>query len=92
MMIYPLNLKSYQKEIGAFVTLMCFFGPAHTLFSYLISFIFIDPNNALKFISIVYMISGFILPFVFKIISLGLDRCDGWVYSLSSIISQSVPL
>jgi hypothetical protein len=33
------------------------------------------------------MISGFILPFVFKIISLGLDRCDGWVYTISSIIS-----
>lgn len=26
------------------------------------------------------MVSGFVLPFVFKVISFGLDRCDGYVY------------
>jgi hypothetical protein len=62
---------------------MAAFGPSHTLFSYLISFAFIKPSNALKFISIVYMMAGFVVPFIFKIISMGLDRCQGYFYPIS---------
>jgi hypothetical protein len=63
------------------IKLMALFGPAHTLFSYFISFGFKKPQSALKFISLVYMVAGFIMPFIFKVISLGLDRCTGYVYS-----------
>lgn len=80
-LIYPLKLQAYQNKIGLFIQMMCLFGPAHTLFSYFISFGFTKPQTALKFISIIYMIAGFVMPFLFKILSLGLDRCEGYVYS-----------
>lgn len=63
------------------------FGPAHTLFSYLISFGFEKPQSALKFISLIYMVAGFIMPFIFKVISIGLDRCEGWIYTVTQLIS-----
>lgn len=74
------------------VKVMSLFGPAHILFSYLISFGFTNPQSALKFISLVYMVAGFVIPFVFKIISLGLDRCNGSVYVFTSFVSQGIPL
>jgi len=91
-LVYPLTLPAYQREIRSMVALMCLFGPAHTLFSYFISFGFSKPQSALKFISIAYMLSGFVLPFIFKIISLGVDRCEGWFYTSSQLISQGIPL
>ena len=69
------------------IKLLGAFGPAHILFSYLISFSFTDPQNALKFISIVYMISGFVLPFLLKVISIGIDRCDGYFYVVTQMFS-----
>ena len=71
---------------------MAMFGPAHTLFSYMISFAFTDPQTALKFISLVYMIAGFILPFVLKLISFGIDRCEGPVYVGTQLFAQAIPL
>jgi hypothetical protein len=62
---------------------MIAFGPAHILYSYLISFAFIQPQNALKFISIAYMLSGFIIPFVLKAISLKVDGCKGFFFVTS---------
>lgn len=62
---------------------MAIFGPAHILFSYFLSFAFKKPTSALKFISIIYMIAGFILPFIFKIISVGLTRCEAYTYRIS---------
>ena len=59
------------------ILLLAVFGPAHTLFSYLLSFFFLQPQSALKFISLIYMVAGFIMPFILKVISLGLDRCSG---------------
>lgn len=91
-MVYPLQLRAYQIHIWDMLKVMSLFGPAHILFSYLISFAFTNPQNALKFISLVYMVAGFILPFVFKIISLGLDRCQGSIYVVTSFISQGIPL
>lgn len=82
-LVYPLKLPAYQKEIKSMIALMALFGPAHTLFSYFISFAFSKPQSALKFISIAYMLSGFVIPFVFKMISLGVDRCEGWFYVTS---------
>ena len=38
------------------------------------------------------MLSGFVIPFVFKMISLGVDRCEGWFYLVSQILSQGIPL
>ena len=38
------------------------------------------------------MLSGFVIPFVFKIISLGVDRCEGWFYIGSQVVSQGIPL
>jgi hypothetical protein len=82
-LIYPLKLTGFQKNIDQLIKLMTVFGFAHTLFSYLISFAFKKPSNALKFISIVYMLAGFVVPFIFKMISMGLDRCQGYFYPLS---------
>lgn len=42
-LVYPLKLPAYQKEIKSMVGLMAMFGPAHTLFSYFISFAFSKP-------------------------------------------------
>ena len=67
-LVYPLKLTAYQAEIWSMIYLMAAFGPAHTLFSYLISFGFLKPQSALKFIALAYMIAGFVLPFVFKMI------------------------
>jgi hypothetical protein len=80
-LVYPLKLTAYQAEIWSMIYLMAAFGPAHTLFSYLISFGFLKPQSALKFIALAYMIAGFVLPFVFKMISLGVDRCQGTFYT-----------
>ena len=86
-LVYPLKLTAYQKEIKSMIALMALFGPAHTLFSYLISFGFSKPQSALKFISIAYMLSGFVIPFVLKIIGIGVDRCEGYFYKSSQILS-----
>lgn len=91
-LVYPLKLSAYQNEVGSMIALMALFGPAHTLFSYFISFGFSKPQSALKFISIAYMLSGFVIPFVLKIISLGVDRCEGKFYVVSQLISQGIPL
>ena len=91
-LVYPLNLSSYQESIYDFAALMALFGPAHTLFSYMISFAFTNPQTALKFISLVYMIAGFILPFVLKLISFGIDRCEGPVYVTTQMFAQAIPL
>lgn len=74
-LVYPLKLRAYQMQIANMIKLMALFGPAHTLFSYFISFAFINPYSALKFISVVYMVAGFIFPVILKMISLGIDRC-----------------
>jgi hypothetical protein len=86
-LVYPLKLRAYQAEIWSMIYLMALFGPAHTLFSYLISFGFYKPQSALKFISLAYMIAGFVLPFIFKMISLGVDRCRGSFYTGSQMLS-----
>jgi ABC-type multidrug transport system fused ATPase/permease subunit len=91
-LVYPLQLRAYQLQIWNMIKLMSMFGPAHTLFSYLISFGFTNPQSALKFISLVYMVAGFILPFIFKVISLGIDRCEGNIYAVTSFLSQGIPL
>ena len=71
---------------------MVMFGPAHTLFSYLISFAFIQPQNALKFISLAYMLSGFIIPFILKMIAIQVDHCEGTFYLVTQFLSQAIPL
>jgi hypothetical protein len=38
------------------------------------------------------MISGFVLPFLLKVISIGVDRCQGNFYFFSQIFSQVIPL
>mmetsp|Transcript_3730 Transcript_3730/g.5633 ORF Transcript_3730/g.5633 Transcript_3730/m.5633 type:complete len:368 (-) Transcript_3730:1301-2404(-) len=86
-LIYPLHLHTFQKEVKAMILLMAAFGPAHTLFSYLLSFGFKKPQNALKFISIIYFIAGFVIPFILKLLSIGLERCDGYTYTLTQIVS-----
>jgi len=42
-LVYPLRLRAFQDQIGSMIKLMAFFGPAHTLFSYFISFGFSKP-------------------------------------------------
>jgi hypothetical protein len=37
-LVYPLKLYGFQSQIWSMIKLMSLFGPAHTLFSYLISF------------------------------------------------------
>lgn len=71
---------------------MAFFGPAHIAFSYLLSFVFTSPQAALKFISLIYMISGFVVPLLLKMISVGLDRCKGDIYPTMQLITHMVPL
>jgi len=92
LLVFPLKLQTFQKEVTAFASLMCLFGPAHILFSYLLSFAYTKPQNALKFISVIYMISGFVIPFILKLLSVGIDRCDGYTYTLTQMLSQAVPL
>ena len=82
-LVYPLKLTAYQKELHQFIALLALFGAAHTLFSYLISFTFHKPQTALKFISIVYMVAGFVIPFIFKMLNVGLNRCEGSLYGLT---------
>ena len=91
-LVYPLKLTAYQKDIFSFIKLFLAFGPAHTLFSYLISFSFTEPQNALKFISIAYMIAGFVVPFLLKVISIGVDRCQGYFYTTTQLLSSVIPL
>ena len=91
-LVYPLNLRAFQNQFDQFVKLMAFFGPAHISFSYLLSFIFTSPQAALKFISLIYMVSGFVVPLLLKMISVGLDRCKGDIYPTMQLITHMVPL
>lgn len=38
------------------------------------------------------MVAGFVMPFIFKMLSLGLDRCQGNIYSVTQLITQTIPL
>lgn len=85
--IHPLNLKAYIEGFSEITTLLLLFGPAHTIFSYLLSFGFMDPNVALKFITVVYLIAGFILPLCLRVIAIGVDRCQGFIYPIAMLFA-----
>lgn len=91
-LVFPLNLKAFQKEVYSMACLMIAFGPAHILFSYFISFAFNRPQTALKFISVAYMVAGFVFPFIMKVLSVGVDRCEGYFYTVSQALTQLIPL
>lgn len=91
-LVYPLKLRAYKNRVDDFIAILGLFGPAHTLFSYLLSFCFMNPHVALKFISLIYMVAGFVLPLCFRIISIGATRCNGFLYPLAMAIAQMVPI
>mmetsp|Transcript_10517 Transcript_10517/g.17627 ORF Transcript_10517/g.17627 Transcript_10517/m.17627 type:complete len:443 (+) Transcript_10517:941-2269(+) len=92
LLVFPLGLRGFQHEAGAMARLLALFGPAHILFSYLASFSFNRPQTALKFVSMVYLVAGFVIPFVLKVLSVGTDRCQGYFYAFSQVVTQMVPL
>jgi len=71
---------------------MFVFGPAHIFLSYLLSFAFKKPQNALKFISLIYMGGGFMASFSAKIANLRGDSCGSTWYQISQWFSQLIPL
>ena len=65
--MYLFNLPSFTSNFKSVVSLLLVFGPAHALFSYLLSFGYKNSRSAINLITILYFMSGFIFPFCIKI-------------------------
>jgi hypothetical protein len=90
--IYSFKLPSFTNNITQVTKLLLVFGPAHTLFSYLLSFGYNSSRSAINLITILYFLSGFLFPFCIKITAYLFDKCNSPIYQFIRSMIQLIPL